>query len=317
MTELKMIALTAIRENAVALRNVSRDTESYQGLVDSIRSRGVLNAINVRAKTDPATGVSYYELVDGLHRFSASKDAGLTEIPAQVLDLEDAEVLEAQIIANVQRVETKPVEYSQQLRRILAANPMMTESELANKLSKSPAWIQQRLGLNKITNEQVKTLIDEGKVVLSNAYALAKLDEEDQVEFLTRAQIDPPDVFVGAVNARAKEVREAKRQGKDPKAAEFAPVAHLQKMVDIKAGLDDPAIAQEILTATGASNSLEGFMAALQWVLHLDPISVSAQKAKWETQRAAREEAKAARAAEREAKKLEAAAAGAADASDE
>jgi len=311
---LKMIPLADIRENAVALRNVTRETESYQGLVDSIRGRGVLNAINVREKHDPATGVAYYELVDGLHRFSAAKDAGLSEIPAQILKLEDAEVLEAQIIANVQRVETRPVEYSQQLRRILAANPMMTESELAHKLSKSPAWIQQRLGLNKISNEKVKTLIDEGKIVLSNAYALAKLDEGDQVEFLDRAQIDPPDVFVGAVNARAKEVREAKRQGKDPAKAEFQPVAHMQRLVDVKDAMADSSIAQEVISATGASNSLEGFMAALQWVLNLDPTSVAAQRAKWEAQRAAREEAKAARNAEREAKKMAEAAASSAEA---
>lgn len=100
-TELKSIPLVHIRENPNALREVNRSTEGYQGLVDSIQKNGVLNAILVRECVDPNTKTTFYGLIDGLHRFNAAKDAGLTEIPAQVRSMDDADVLEAQVLANV------------------------------------------------------------------------------------------------------------------------------------------------------------------------------------------------------------------------
>ena len=48
MGELKTIPISTIRENPVALRTVNRDTEEYQGLVDSISQKGFLGAITVR-----------------------------------------------------------------------------------------------------------------------------------------------------------------------------------------------------------------------------------------------------------------------------
>lgn len=307
MSELLNIEIDAIRENPVALRNVNRENENYLGLIDSIRAVGVMNAVNVRRKTDPDTGDIFFELVDGLHRFSAARDAGLETIPAQVLNVNDAEALEAQIIGNIHRIETKPVEYSQQLRRILAANPMMTEAELAVKLGKSPSWISSRLGLNKIENEKIKALIDEGNIPLSNAYSLAKLPEDEQIDFLESAQTETPDVFVGKVNQRVKEMREAARQGRDPKAKEFTATAYMQKLSAVKEALDDPSIANALIEEAGVATVTEAFQLALQWCLHLDPVSVAAAKAKWDADQQAKEEARQRRAQERAQKKAEAA----------
>lgn len=303
MSELLNIPVADIHENPVALRNVNREGESYLGLVDSIRNVGVMNPINVRRRTDADTGETFFELVDGLHRFSAARDAGIKEIPAHVLTLDDAQVLEAQIIGNIHRVETKPVEYSKQLRRILSANHMMTESELATKLGKSPSWISARLGLNKIDNPKITSLIDDGKITLSNAYALAKLPADDQVEFLEKAQIETPDVFVGAVNQRIKDLRESARQGRDPKPAEFQPTARFQKMSAVKEALDDPSLASALISEAGIATPEEAFDLALKWVLHLDPVSVRVDQEKWEAERQAREEAKKRRAEERAAAK--------------
>jgi ParB/RepB/Spo0J family partition protein len=91
-TRLKEIKLTDIHENPVALRSVNRQLESFQGLVDSIREKGVLNAILVRELKNEETGETYYGLIDGLQRFSASQDAGRETIPAKVVSMSDAEV---------------------------------------------------------------------------------------------------------------------------------------------------------------------------------------------------------------------------------
>lgn len=305
MGDLRTILLSSIRENPVALRSVNRTSEAYQGLVQSIKQKGFLGAITVRPKTDPETEQEYYELVDGLHRFSASKDANLTEINVDVVSLDDDAVLEAQLMANIHKVETRPVEYSQQLRRILARNPLMTEAELANKLGKSAAWINQRLGLNKITNPEIQKSVNEGKIKLANAYALAKLPPEEMANFTDRAMTEAPDKFIPQVNSRVKELREAKRKGKDAEDAVFQPVAFLQKLKDVKTEVET-GNAGKVL-CKGLQTAEQGFAMATKWFLHLDPLSVEAQKVKDIERKAARIEAKKVRDAERAVKKKEAA----------
>lgn len=304
-SELLFVPVKDIRDNPVALRAVNRESEEYQGIVDSIRAKGVLNPINLRRKADKETGIEYYELIDGLHRLSATRDAGLDTIPAQILTMADAEVLEAQIIGNAQRVETKPVEYSNQLRRILAIHPLMTEVELAVKLGKSSSWIQNRLGLTKISNPVLKELIDDGKIPLSNAYALARLPEGEQADYAERAQTEDPQVFTGAVNNRLKEIKEAKRQGREAAPAEFVATPHLQKISAIKEALDDSKIVADMLKAVPVDTKEDAFRLALQWTLHLDPLSCEAGRAKWQAQQDEKAEAAKRRAEERAAKKAE------------
>ncbi len=77
----------------------------------------MLLPITVREVRDPDTGQKYYSLIDGLHRYNAAQDAGLEEIPCHVLTMDELQVLEAQLMANVHKVETRPVEYIEAARR--------------------------------------------------------------------------------------------------------------------------------------------------------------------------------------------------------
>ena len=105
-----VIPMSEVRENPVALRAVNRESESYIGLRDSIRAVGILNAISVRLREENVDGENktFYELIDGLHRYTCALDVGLTEIPVQIISLDNAQTLEAQIMANIHKVETKP-----------------------------------------------------------------------------------------------------------------------------------------------------------------------------------------------------------------
>lgn len=302
MGKLTSIKLTDIRENPVALRSVNRKSENYQGLIDSIRQKGFLGAITAREKQDE-DGTVFYELVDGLHRYCAAKDAGLEAINCDVISLSDDEVMEAQIMANIHKVETRPVEYSKQLLRILNRHPLMTEAELATKLGKSTAWISQRLGLTKIDNEKIQGLVNEGKINLSNAYALAKLPPEDMADFIDRAMTQAPDEFVPQVNKRVKEIKEAKRQGKDAAPAEFQPVAFAQKLGDIKTELEKGEVAKVL--CQGLKTAEEGFAMAVKWTLHLDPESVKVQEAAEQERKEKRAEEKKKKDAEKAKKKAE------------
>lgn len=305
MSKLICVPVGEIRENPVALRSVNRESEQYLGLVDSMRQKGFLGAITVREKVDADTGDSFYELVDGLHRYNAAKDAGLAEINVDVVDLNDDQTLEAQLMANIHKIETRPVEYSQQLRRILTRNPLMTEAELASTLGKSSQWIKERLGLNKIVNQEIQALVDEGKIGLANAYALAKLPSDEQSAWVDRAMTSPPDEFIPAANNRVKEIREAKRKGQDAADATFNPVAFMQKMKEVKSELENAVIGPVICKSNGAKTAEAGFALAIAWTLHLDPSSKTEQARKDEERKAERAEAKQKRDADRAAKKAD------------
>ena len=277
-TELLHIPLNKIIEPDEKLRSVDRETEAYRGLVDSIKSKGVLNPINVREVEDPETGEKIYGLVDGLQRFNASKDSGKETIPAQVININKAEELETQILANVHKIETKPVEYSKAMLALLTNNPLMTRNELATKLCKTTAWISERLGLLKL-DEKIGQVVDDDKIGLSNAYALAKLPPEEQLEFVDRAIGMPPQQFAATANARVKELRDAKKQGRDASPAEFQPVAMLRPRKDLLAELESGVATDYYCDKYKPATVEAAFKLCIEWVLNLDPESVNIQKA--------------------------------------
>lgn len=308
MSQLKNIKLAQIRENPDALRGVNRTSEQYLQLVDSVKSRGVLNAINVRELKDATSGEVFYGIVDGLHRYTASLDAGKETIPAQVMAMNAAEALEAQIIGNIHKIETKPVEYSKALQRLLGQNPTMTFSDLAQKLYKSNTWLKERLGLTKLS-AKIGELVDSGKINLSNAYVLAKLPEEEQASFQDRAMQMNPSEFGGTVQARKKELDTARRQGRQAAPEGFVAVARPRKTAEIKAELDAPQIGPVLVREAGIKTAEEGFKLGLQFAVHLDRRSIEAAKAKDAARKAAAETEKVTAAADRANKKAAEAAA--------
>jgi len=308
-----------IRTNKVALRNVDRESEAYQGLVASIDEKGWWGTITVRERTDEETNESFYEIVDGLHRYTAAKEAGIEEIGVDIIDLNEDEVLEAQLMANIHKIETKGKEYSEQLRRIIARNPLMTEAELGKKLGKSAQWIRQRLSLNKITNEQISQLINSGRIGLSNAYVLAKLPNEAQVDFVDLAMNEAPKKFAAVVAKRVKEINEEKRKGRDAKPVEFTPVAHMRKLTELRNEFETAAAGPVLISELGVTDPLAAFKMGVAWALHMDPKSVELQKAEDEqrkVERAAAKKKKKAEAAEKKAEKQAAKAKEAAEAAE-
>lgn len=299
-SKLLHIQISDIRENPVALRGVNRQADSFRELVDSVKSQGILNPINVREKA--GEDGKKYEIIDGLHRYSSAQEAGLTEIPVQVLDKTDAEALIAQIVGNVQRVDTKPVEYARGLLRILGHNPTMTEAQLATMLSKSPQWIGDQLGLTKL-DDGVAKLVNEGKVPLSNAYPLTKLPKEEQLNWLERAMTMAPAEFNPKVLARVKEIRDANRAGKAATPEQFVPTAHLRTKKELEDEMRNPQIVPALIREHKIKDAVSAAKLALEWAMNFDPASQAAQKAKHEEHMKHQNEQKIRREAERKDKR--------------
>jgi len=165
----------------------------------------------------------------------------------------------------------------------------MTSAELASTLGKTSGWIENRLSLNKITNPEISGLIDDGKINLSNAYAMAKLPEEEMKDWIERALTESPGAFVPAVQERIKEIRDSKRKGRDPKPQEFIPVPYMQKVADVKAEMDKPTVGAVILNKHNVSDAGTAWNLAIAWILHMDPESLEVQRAKYEERKAAKD----------------------------
>jgi len=304
MAELLYVPIEQIRENPVALRTVERKSAGYQELVASIGGpQGILNPINVRKCVDEA-GTAFYQIMDGLHRYSAAKDVGLKTVPAQVYsDIADDEVFYSQIIANATKVETKKTEYAQMHKRILSMHPTWTIPDLANAVKKQPKWVVEQLSLLKITNDTIRQQIDDGKIQAVNAYNLAKLPPDEQIDFVQDAIKLDGRTFADAITTRCRELKDAKHKGKQVGESGFSVRAKIQKIAIIEAELAEPKILTSLISKSKVKTAIDGATLALKWVLQEDEESIEKAKAAYEADKKMKAEIAAKRKAEAQAKK--------------
>lgn len=293
------VAVKAIRENKDMLRGCNKQGEEYQGVLASVKQKGLLTPISVRDLGDGTFG-----LIDGLQRWNIAQDLGWEFIPAMIVSMADAEVLEAQIVANAQRVETKPVEYTKALLKLLAMNPTLTMNDLARRLGKSLSWLNERFHLLKL-NKDLQDLVNDGKIVLANAYALSKVPTDFQEQFKEQALTQPTTEFVPAVQKFVREHREAARQGRATNPDQFVATPHLQKLKDITAELETGNIASVLIARVQPTSVKDAFLLGVQWAAHMDPLSQEASKIVYDKRKEEAEKAKKARADERAKKKQE------------
>jgi ParB/RepB/Spo0J family partition protein len=280
--DLREVPLDKIRLGKYSLRDVDRNSVEYLQLRDSIAATGgPYLPILVRVIDDPENkGEEAFGLVDGLQRYSSCSDLGFKLIPARVVSMDDAEIAKAQIIANRSRIETKPVEYTNQLRRMFLSDPTLTLEELSDELHCSTKWLEDRLSLSKL-HPDLGPLVDNGKIPLAHAFALAKINpKEEQLRFAETAQTQNIQEFSGHVQNHAKALRDEKRAGRESADKEWKPVPHIRPMKDLKAQLEVPNEAPRVCQELKADTAEAGFHACLKWIFHLDPTTVEVLRQK-------------------------------------
>ena len=103
---LKMLPLQRVEPNPNQPRQ-DFDPEALESLAESIRVHGVVQPLTVRE-----TAGGYYQIIAGERRWRASRMAGLLEVPAVVIEADDAKAMELALIENLQRQDLNPVEES-------------------------------------------------------------------------------------------------------------------------------------------------------------------------------------------------------------
>lgn len=180
------------------------DEEALGELSESIREYGLLMPVTVR-KLDSG----YYQLIAGERRWRAARMAGLTEIPARVIEADDRLATELALVENLQREDLNPVEEAQGYRTLME-DYGLTQDEAAQRVGKSRPAVANALRLLSLAPE-VLQFVEQGLLSAGHARALVPVKPEE-------LQIDAArQVMKNGLSVRRTEEL-AKRLMKPPKA---------------------------------------------------------------------------------------------------
>jgi len=253
----------------VCLRPIRRNSPEYVEMVASVRKDGVLQPILVRP-CDPSTGYDY-EVVEGWHRYEASKEAGWEAIPCIIKVLTDEEVLVVQIKCNAIRPKTRTFEYASRLKLLMEQG--YTLPELSVLIDKTPRWIKDQLQLNRVC-EDARAPVERGEIKMKAALALANLPVDLQVKFIDDAVAMPAGEFKDRADEANRDFK-AFLLNEQREAREIGATRPLVRAVNVlKRESLKPKHAHDVLKAMKAKTPRDGWIACLAWVFKLDPISV-------------------------------------------
>ncbi len=179
------------------------DKEALEQLAASIMENGLLQPILVREYGD-----GRYQIIAGERRFRASKLAGLTEIPAIILERDDKKSAQIALIENVQREDLNPVEEALGYKS-LADEYDMTQEEISVKVGKSRSAIANTLRLLDLPDE-ILTMVASGDLSAGHARTLLGVKSRENMVLLAER------AFEAGLSVRQLE-EEVKRVNKPPK----------------------------------------------------------------------------------------------------
>ena len=179
------------------------DKEALEELASSIAENGLLQPILVREYGD-----SRYQIIAGERRFRASKIAGLSEIPAIVLDKDDRKVAEIALIENIQREDLNPVEEAMAFRALIKEYDL-TQEELSEKVGKSRSAIANTMRLLDLPDE-ILTMVAAGELSAGHARTLLGVKDRDNMLILADKTVEL-DYSVRQLEEEVKRINKPKK----------------------------------------------------------------------------------------------------------
>jgi ParB/RepB/Spo0J family partition protein len=154
--------------------NVRRDAAADEELVESIRSQGILQPLGV-VEAD-----GQYLLIAGHRRYDGARQAGLTSVPAVVLDhlTTRAQQIEAMLVENGRRVDLTPMEEAKAYEQLTFEG--YKPKDIAKATGRAVATVQSRLKLNNL-NDDAQTKIHARELSLDDALKLTQLEDHPEL----------------------------------------------------------------------------------------------------------------------------------------
>jgi ParB family chromosome partitioning protein len=201
-TGVQEIPVASIRGNRWQPRR-RLDPEALDDLTRSIRERGVLQPLLVRAVEGG------YELIAGERRMRAAAEVGLSRVPVIVMEAADSDALQLALIENLQREDLNVLDEAEGYQT-LAEEFNLTQDEISSRVGKARASVTNALRLLKLPPE-VKQLIADDQLSAGHAKLLTGLDIPEEQVLLAQETVKE------GLSVRALEKRIQKRRRKPRK----------------------------------------------------------------------------------------------------
>ena len=152
------------------------DEEELAALSESIALHGIIQPLTVRELSG-----GYYQIIAGERRWRAARMAGLSEIPAVIIEADDKKAMELALIENLQRQDLNPVEESLGYQSLMQ-DYGLTQDETAQRVGKSRSAVANALRLLNLPPEILEKLRI-GALTPGHARAVLSLkDSKKQLE---------------------------------------------------------------------------------------------------------------------------------------
>ena len=175
------------------------DEEALADLSESIRQHGILQPLTVRRLSS-----GYYQIIAGERRWRAARMAGLTEVPAMIVEADDRKVMELGLIENLQREDLNPMEEAMGYRSLIK-DYGLTQEEVSQRVSKSRPTVANAMRLLQLPQE-VQWLIEQGNLSAGHGRAMLPLANPD-VEIAMADEIMRKNLSVREVEERVRRMR--------------------------------------------------------------------------------------------------------------
>jgi ParB family chromosome partitioning protein len=177
-SEYRNLPLNVLSESTTNPRHIFEDA-ALKELAASIRTQGILSPLLVRPLNEQS-----FEIVAGARRYRAAQMAEAATVPVRIVNLTDAEALEAQLIENLQRRDVHPMEEAQGFRALLnLEEPKYSIEQISARTGKTPAFVAARLKLTELAPVVVEAFYRE-EIGVGHALLLAKLQPDKQEQAL-------------------------------------------------------------------------------------------------------------------------------------
>ena len=147
------------------------DEEALEALSESLATHGILQPLTVR---ELANG--YYQIIAGERRWRAARMAGLTEVPAIIIQADDKKAMELALIENLQRQDLNAVEEALGYQSLMQ-DFGLTQEDTAQRVGKSRPAVANALRLLNLP-ASILDKIREGALSAGHARALLSIKSE-------------------------------------------------------------------------------------------------------------------------------------------
>lgn len=184
--QMRMVEVALIEESTTNPRKTF-DQVKLQELAASIAATGVHQPILLRPLPGHRVPDTWgfrrqgaplpaYELVAGARRLRACKFAKVTEVPAMIRELTDAQALEIQVIENLQREDVTELEEAEGYE-VLMRQGNLNADQVGGKIGKSRSYVYARLKVLDLC-QQGRQALREGKIDFSRGLLIARIPDE-------------------------------------------------------------------------------------------------------------------------------------------